>query len=390
MNRTTPRRILVTLPTINRPERLKLDGILAFAHGRHAPAWRVELDFGALSGHPARLAANACDGIIAYVEDEARRDELLAANVPLVLIEDTLRPARFPTSRRVVTLLCDHEAEGRAAADYFLARHFRHFAWFGPDRATDWSDARRDGFAARLRESGFACAQIGLRRRALADELLALPKPCALFCVHDFRAREALAAAVDADVAVPDELAILGMDDDAAICTTAAPALSSLSTDDFRLGYSAGRILNDILRHASGGRVIRFACHRVTSRLSTDVDALADPFVAAALRHARNHLNGKLDAATLARKVDYSKHMLQIRAERALGHTLGEEIRRLRLAAAHDLIAETETPIADIADKCGFTSVSHLALRFKEAYGSKPLALRKAFMESQLRGEHRQ
>ena len=70
MNRTTPRRILVTLPTINRPERLKLDGILAFAHERHAPAWRIELDFGALSGRPARLAAKAYDGIIAYVENE--------------------------------------------------------------------------------------------------------------------------------------------------------------------------------------------------------------------------------------------------------------------------------------------------------------------------------
>lgn len=374
----TPRRILVTLPTINRPERLKLDGILTFAHERHAPAWRVELDFGALSGHPARLTTNDFDGIIAYVENEVRRDELLAAGVPLVLIEDTLRPVRFPTSRQVVTLLCDHEAEGRAAADYFLMRHFRHFAWLGLDRATDWSNARHDGFAARVRENGFDCARLGESRLALSDELRALPKPCALFCVHDFRAREALSAAADAGVAVPGELAILGMDDDAAICTTVAPALSSLSTDDFRLGYNAGRILNDVLRHASDGRVIRFACRHVTSRLSTDVDACADPFVAAVLRHARNHLGDKLDAATLARRIGYSKHALQIRAERALGHTLGEEIRRLRLAAAHDLVAETEVPIADVADACGFTSLSHLALRFKEAYGATPLAYRRS------------
>ena len=135
--------------------------------------------------------------------------------------------------------------------------------------------------------------------------------------------------------------------------------------------------------------MIRFSCRHVTSRLSTDADAVSDPFVAAALRHVRNHLDGKLDAATLARVVGYSKHMLQIRAERALGHTLGEEVRNLRIAAAHDLVAETDRPIAEIADRCGFTSVSHLALRFKEAYGTKPLALRKAFMEAPLTGKHR-
>lgn len=389
MNRTTPRRILVTLPTINRPERLKLDGILAFAHGQHAPAWRVELDFGALSGRPARLVAKDYDGIIAYVESDVRRDELLAADTPLVLIEDILQPRRFPSARHVVTLLCDHVAEGRAAADYFLARHFRSFAWLGPRRTADWSDARRDGYAARLLEKGFACAQLGTGRRKLSDELRRLPKPSALFCAHDFLAREALGVAIDADIAVPGELAILGVDDDVAICTTAAPALSSLPTGDFRLGHAAGRIMNELLRCAPGGRMIRFACRHVTSRLSTDADAVSDPFVAAALRHVRNHLDGKLDAATLARVVGYSKHMLQIRAERALGHTLGEEVRNLRIAAAHDLVAETDRPIAEIADRCGFTSVSHLALRFKEAYGTKPLALRKAFMEDPLTGKHR-
>ena len=84
----------------------------------------------------------------------------------------------------------------------------------------------------------------------------------------------------------------------------------------------------------------------------------------------------RLDAATLARRVGYSRHMLQIRAERALGHSLGEEIRRMRLAAAKDLISDTDIPIADIAESCGFTSLSHLALRFRERFGLTPLAWR--------------
>ena len=170
----------------------------------------------------------------------------------------------------------------------------------------------------------------------------------------------------------------LSLDDDAAICTTVSPALSSLPTNDVRLGYAAGRILNELLRGAAdGGRTIRFASHRIVTRLSTDADALSDRFVAEALRHARGHLADRLDAATLARRIGYSKHMLQIRAERALGHTLGDEIRRMRLAAAKELVAETDSPIADIAEACGFTSVSHLALRFREKFAMTPLAWRR-------------
>jgi LacI family transcriptional regulator len=173
-------------------------------------------------------------------------------------------------------------------------------------------------------------------------------------------------------------MAILGVDDDAAICTTVSPALSSLPTNDVRLGYAAGRLLNELLRGAAeGGRTVRFSSRRVVARLSTDADALSDRFVADALRHARGHLADRLDAATLARRVGYSRHMLQIRAERALGHTLGEEIRRMRLAAAKELVAETDAPMAEVAEACGFTSVSHLALRFRERVGMTPLAWRR-------------
>ena len=79
----------------------------------------------------------------------------------------------------------------------------------------------------------------------------------------------------------------------------------------------------------------------------------------------------------LARRIGYSKHMLQIRARRALGRTLGEEIRQMRLSAARDMVSETDIPVADIAESCGFTSVSHLALRFREAFGATPLSLRR-------------
>jgi len=366
------------MPTINRPERLKLDGILAYAHEKSGDRWRIDLDFGALSGSPAPLSARRADGVIAYIDSAARRREVVAAGLPAVLIEDALTPRQATRARHAVTLLCDHVAEGQAAADYFVARHFRSFAWLGSEAETDWSRGRRRGFAARLGEAGFQCTDVSGPDDTLPTRLARLPRPCALFASHDFRARQALDAAAAAGIAVPHDLAVLGVDDDEAICTTVSPALSSLPTNDMRLGYAAGRILNELMRtKAEGGRTIRFASRRIVTRLSTDADALSDRFVAEALRHARGHLAEKLDAATLARRIGYSKHMLQIRAERALGHTLGGEIRRMRLAAAKELVSETDMPMADIAEACGFTSVSHMAMRFREKFGSTPLAWRR-------------
>ena len=379
MDAKRTRRILVTMPTINRPERLKLDGILAYAHEKTGDRWQIDLDFSALTGAPAPISPRRADGVVAYVDSDARRREVVASGIPAVLIEDALVPRRPPRARHVVTLLCDHAAEGRAAADYFIERHFGNFAWLGPRKETEWSRERRRGFEARVAEAGFRCEDLsGCPDDSLPGRLAALPRPCALFASHDFRARQALEAAASGGVSVPHDLAILGVDDDEAICTTVSPALSSLPTNDMRLGYAAGRLLNELLRGgAKGGRTIRFASHRIATRLSTDADALSDRFVADALRHARGHLAGKLDAATLARRIGYSRHMLQIRAERALGHPLGEEIRRMRLEAAKELVAESDAPIAEIAESCGFTSVSHLALRFRERLGMTPLAWRR-------------
>ena len=368
--------ILVTIPTINHPERMKLEGLLAYAHEKSGTRWNVELDIGADFEHDPRKY----DGTVAYISSDAERKRFLDAKSPTVLIEDLLRPTRFSKAAHVVTLLCDHEAEGRTAADYFLERHFRNFAWVGPVQPEPWSESRRVGFHRRLKESDHACADCSAGDVAdLAEFLDGLPRPAAVFVVHDLRARDVLNAARLKGLAVPGDLAVLGVDNDVPICETCSPALSSIPTGDHALGYAAGRILNELLLGRSrGGRVIKTRNRHVVSRLSTDADALTDPFVGRTLAWARTHLDGKLDAATLARRICYSKRMLQLRFERALGVPLGEEIRRLRTRAAMELLAETDLPVADIASQCGFNSVSHLSLRLREATSLTPLAYRKS------------
>jgi len=364
MPRMLRRKILVSIPTEQYAERLKLEGVLKYAHEKSGERWDIVLDVG-------HWQCSELGGIIAYVTSSAHRRQMLAAKVPTVLIEDRQEPKSFSHRPDVATILCDHAAEGQTAALYFLDRHYRNFAFVGT--ATDWSRRRGEGFARALAKRGFAC------RTVTADSLRGLPKPCAVFAAHDILARRVLAAAERFGIAVPDELAVLGVDNDEVMCTTSAPALSSIPTFDRSLGYAAGRALNELLCNRSHGRIIRTRHAKVVTRASTQKDAIDDPFVARTLDWIRSHLAENLSAESLAQRIGYSKHALQMRVERALGTTLGAVVRHIRLDTAESLLAETDMPVSEIAERCGYSSTSHLAMHVREAHGITPLAYRRRF-----------
>jgi len=177
---------------------------------------------------------------------------------------------------------------------------------------------------------------------------------------------------------VPGHIAVLGVDDDGPICETATPALSSIPTQDNSLGYACGRALEELFKGHPGNRTIRTSHTRVVKRASTDITAIDDPFVARSLTWARNHLSEGASVDKIAKGIGYSKRMLQSRAHKALGVPLGDEVRRMMLSSAAELLANTDRPVSDIAAECGFTSVSHLSLRFKKEYGLTPLGFRKS------------
>ena len=227
-----------------------------------------------------------------------------------------------------------------------------------------------------LMRRGFSC-HVYSPPGDLTNWLRNLPKPCALFAARDLRARQVLDSAEEAAIAVPQELAVLGVDDDEIMCTTTFPALSSIPTFDRSLGYAAGRALNMLMTGKSHGGIIQTRHSQVVTRRSTDVDAVGDPFVARALTWSRQHLDGKLDAVSLAQAIGYSPRALQNRAVRSLGTTIGKATQRLRLSSALELLANTNIPIAGIAERCGFSNTSHLCLRVREATGMTPLAYRR-------------
>lgn len=390
MGNSPKRNIFVSIPTEEHAERLKLEGVLAYAHEKKGSKWNVQPDPGGLVTHVAKNHRRyGIDGIIAYVADDRTRRTLSRVSCPCVLIEDQHLPSKPITGKRLVTLICDHFEEGHKAAEYFLARHFTNFAWVDQTVRTQWAALRKAGFRSALRKQGLDCrcyeppkghairSNFALELPVLCDWLRALPRPCALLACRDSRARQVIMAADEAGIPIPEGLAVLGVDNDEIICTTSIPSMSSIATSDRAIGYNAGRILNELMTDKAAGRIVRSAHSHVVTRLSTDTESLADPVVAKALQYVRQHLSENFDAETLAMHVNYPRHALQSRAEKILGITLGREIRRIRLAAATTMLISSTLSVEEIAQRCGFTGTSHLSMRMKEAYGITPLAYRK-------------
>lgn len=377
MQKKSYKSILVIIPTSDYCERLKLEGIVKYAKEKNGPHWSLRFIIGIVDENwMRRQSLDNLDGIIAYIQSVRERDFLAKARIPVVTIEDIILPDSKLRHRNFASVVCDHVAEGRIAARYFLDRHYRNFAFIGAERRADWSDLRQRGFADELADAGFDLHVFPPNGR-LGKWLRKLPRPCALFAARDLRARQVLDAAEIENIAVPQDLAVLGVDDDEMMCTTAFPALSSIPTFDRSLGYSAAHLLSQMLSGKSTGGTISTRPAQVVTRTSTDADSIGDPFVARALEWIRHHLDGDLDAGAIARGIGYSKRALQYRTERSLGISLGESVKRMRLSAAKELLAGTTLPVSEVAERCGFSGTSHLSLRIRESTGMTPLIYRR-------------
>jgi LacI family transcriptional regulator len=386
-------RILVSMSTADYTQRRKLQGILDYAHGKGGDQWQLQLDLGGFKLQEVKnLARWQCSGIIAYITGVEQRRRFLAANLPTVLIEPFLKsgdpmPKSITARDDVTVFVNDYLAEGRAAAQYFMARHFVHFAYVHDAEQTPWSEGRCSGFQMELDGHGLGYMtyrtanrrerrDFALELPKLARWLKRLPKPVAVFVANDERARQVLMAANMADLDAPEEISILGVDNDELICETVAPSLSSVDVNDISMGYDCARRLDDLMAARTCGCVMCTRHSRIVSRVSTDMYANSDPFVAKALAFARNNLDKELSIGSIASAIGYSARMLHLRVKRSIGKTMMEEVRRMRLDAAAKLLSGSDKGIAYIADMCGFSSASHLSMRFKEAYGVSPFKYR--------------
>lgn len=190
---------------------------------------------------------------------------------------------------------------------------------------------------------------------------------------YDIQAQRLLDACRDADVAVPEEAAVLGVDDDRLLCDLCSPPLSSVVPNAKLTGYTAAQVLDRMMRGetaAAQGHLIPPLGIKV--RQSTDVLAIDDADVAAAVRFIREHAFEHINAATVLRNIPLSRRVLESRFRNALGRTPHEELTRVRIERVKQLLGETDLTLEAIAMRTGFRHVEYLSVAFKREVGIRP------------------
>lgn len=368
--------------------RTLLEGLAEYARSQYD--WRLTLLEPEQLTDAATLAR--FDGFIARVMDDASSKALLATGRPVVDVYGRL--ARNPFT----TLRLDDEAIAQKAADFYADRLYLSVASCGYP-GLRFSDARDAAFAAEAAERGIPCRIFDGKTRgqvkdtffreeqtgevpdaaALGDWLVSLPRPTAIFCCNDIRAFQLMKVCEALGIRVPQDVAVLGVDNDTLLCTFTASPLSSIDTNPFALGQRAGELLAELLAHP--GKAPRTYLHppcRVIERASTDAFQFTTPWLSDAIVFIRRNLGKGINASDVVRHLGYSHTTVNNAFRYELGTTIQQEIIHQRLTFACRLLKETTAPAAQIAGEAGFQTPQYFSKVFSEAFGQTPDAWRKA------------
>jgi LacI family transcriptional regulator len=300
------------------------------------------------------------DGIIACSFSPAISRKIASFGIPLV---DMTR-GRTPFAWSPLEL--DEKAVGELALSHLLERGYRQIGMvFGPGHE---NHVRAEGFRAAARRRGLVCHEIAQdwsqghldplgKVGDLADWLAHAPRPIGLFCYNDDLAQQTATACHRIGAVIPDEVGILGCDDDHMTCFLGAPARSSVIIPHEAMGYRAAQLLAELLAGKALPAREVYAPHEIAVRVSTDRQTLTDTSVGQALAWIATHLNNPISVAEVAAAVGLTRRTLERRTRATLGRTVLQEIHRRRLARAQELL-RGKLSIVHIAAAVGFSPTS--------------------------------
>ena len=351
-------------------------GITSYIHA-HQP-WSVFLDQREdQSPAPAWLESWRGDGVICRMTNLRLAEALVRTGVPIIDLNDYL-------DLGLPGIWSDHAAIGRLAARHLLECGFRQFAFCGFS-GQKWAIHRRDGFSHFIEQSGHPCTVYESRwtqrhsrpweqeRQKLAAWIESLPKPVGIMACNDMRGQQVLDACRAAEVAVPDEVAVIGVDNDELLCELCDPPLSSVVPNPERIGYEAAAWLDELM---SGRRLTererRIEPQGIATRQSTDVLAIEEPSIAAAVRLIRQTACSGLTVPQIVERVGVSRSVLERGFHKYLGRTPQAEIRQVQVKRVKELLAQTELPLAEIAELAGYEHPEYMCVVFKRETGCTP------------------
>jgi len=279
---------------------------------------------------------------------------------------------------------------GELAANHFLDRGFRNFGYCGLENRF-WSHLRRGGFQERVKKSGYEVSiyrqpksnkdRVWTREQYfLADWLKSLPLPIGIFACNDERARNVIESCMLSGLRIPEDVAVLGVNNDDFTCEMADEPISSIALSLDQAGYEAAGLLAQMMtdNERINARII-VEPNRVVTRHSTNILAVDDDYVREAIKFIRQHVREPIQVTDVARAVSLSRTALYEKFQRFLGYSAHQYIKRTRTEEIARLLAESEMSIHEIALAMGFSSEAHIAMYFHKYKGMNPSQYRRQF-----------
>jgi LacI family transcriptional regulator len=319
---------------------------------------------------PTPLREQRIDGVITFIANRAQLEMLIPQGFPSVVLPiEEKTPGYCSIMEKAGTV-------GQMAAEHFLDRGFTRFAFCGYDHMF-WSRIRQDGFVRRVAQAGFTvhlyeppgpshCLPWEDEQVSMAEWLTSLPRSVGLMVCNDDRAQQVVEANKIAQRRIPDEIAILGVDDDDMICELTHPPLSSIAMNFEEVGYEAAAQLDRQMNGRKPPRKeIRLRPTHVHTRRSTDVLAVEDPIVATAFRFIRSHAGDVLSVDDVVEATSSSRRLLERHFKDVVGTSVYQEIQRTHIERACRMLVETNWSLTEIAGRCGFSNPVHFSIAFK-------------------------
>ncbi len=375
------RNIALLVETSNAYSRGLLEGVLSFArqHGN----WSVylpEQERGA--DPPSWLAKWRGDGIIARIETDNIARGLRRVGVPIVDLSAARHLPGIPWADT------DDHAIAVLGLNHFLERGFTSLAFCG-DPGFAWSNARSQCFVDLAREKGHAVEvyqamhrydpsfSLAVEKKRLGAWLHSLPRPTAIMACYDFQAYQVLDVCRELGIAVPEEVAVLGVDNDHLLCEFTSPPLSSIIPDTRKTGYEAAALLERMISgEAIGTEKLLTRPLGISVRQSTDILAIDDPEVASAMRYIREHANFNIRVTDVVAKLSMSRRVFEARFQKAVGRTPHEEIQRVRINRVKQLLLQRDLSVGEVARLSGYEHTEYLAAAFRRETGMTPSQFR--------------
>ena len=376
------RNVAVVINLIGASGRDLLSGV--FRYAREKCHWRISLFKNAREFSPSaleKLLPEGLDGILLSDHPDPNMEEWIESlKIPLAVIGR--KGAWFPRRKEnIVFLQNDDEEIGRLGAQYLCEQGlFRSFGFVPCYDRRYWSLLREKGFRAELRKRKMKDVRVFHSSvpvvpngdiPELAKWLSEIPKPAAVMAAYDDRASNVLSAAEEASIPVPDQLNVIGVDNDGLICDFTNPPLSSIWPDHEALGARAAGELARLMEEGGGttSMTIRVRAMRVVTRDTTGFVTPSARIVERALAFIGKNAALPLTPDDVARALRVSRRLADLRFHEQAGTTLAEAISEARLALVAKQLTETDEPIGRIARKLSFPNVNSLGNRFRARYG---------------------